>query len=68
MNLIKTFPPGKEGVTFRTEEERDEAILNLVHIAGTHVMFENQEIVAYNALVNPALKEKVRVVTYMYGL
>ena len=31
-------------------------------------MFENQEIVAYNALVNPALKEKVRVVTYMYDL
>ena len=46
------------GVTFKTEEERDLAILNLVNIAGTHVMFENQEIVAYNALVNPALKEK----------
>ena len=49
---------GQEGVTFKTEEERDLAILNLVNIAGTHVMFENQEIVAYNALVNPALKEK----------
>ena len=48
-----------EGVTFKTEEERDSAILNLVNIAGTHVMFENQEIVAYNALVNPALKQKV---------
>ena len=49
---------GEVGVTFKTEEERDLAILNLVNIAGTHVMFENQEIVAYNALVNPALKEK----------
>ena len=48
-----------QGVTFKTEEERDSAILNLVNIAGTHVMFENQEIVAYNALVNPALKQKV---------
>ena len=52
-----------QGVTFKTEEERDSAILNLVNIAGTHVMFENQEIVAYNALVNPALKEKVVFIT-----
>ena len=59
VNFIKKYPPGNEGVTFKTEEERDQAILNLVNIAGTHVMFENQEIVAYNALMNPALKEKV---------
>ena len=55
---IILFNLGEVGVTFKTEEERDLAILNLVNIAGTHVMFENQEIVAYNALVNPALKEK----------
>lgn len=55
---------GEVGVTFKTEEERDLAILNLVNIAGTHVMFENQEIVAYNALVNPALKEKGSKMTY----
>lgn len=29
-------------MTFKTEEERDSAILELVNIAGTHVMFENQ--------------------------
>ena len=34
-------------------------MLELVHEAGTHVMFENQEIVAHNALVNPALRRKV---------
>ena len=34
-------------------------MLELVHEAGTHVMFENQEIVAHNALVNPALRSKV---------
>ena len=33
---------GDVGVTFKTEEERDSAILELVNIAGTHVMFENQ--------------------------
>ena len=49
---------GEEGLTFLTEKERDDAILNLVHVAGTHVVFENLEIIAYNTLVNPDLKGK----------
>ena len=46
-------------------------MLELVHEAGTHVMFENQEIVAHNALVNPALRSKVTaswVMNYMQQL
>ena len=46
-------------------------MLELVHEAGTHVMFENQEIVAHNALVNPALRRKVTaslVMNYMQQL
>ena len=58
LNQLSIQTTGEEGITFKTEKERDSAILNLVHVAGTHVMFENLEIVAYNSLVNPALKEK----------
>ena len=44
-------------MTFKTEEERDDAYVNLVNLAGTHVAFDNLEIVAYNALVQPQLKK-----------
>ena len=51
---------GEEGIAFADSDERDDAILNLVNIAGTHVVFENREIVAYNALHDPNLKNRPR--------
>ena len=60
MENLKNHFRGEEGIAFADTAERDDAILNLVNIAGTHVVFENREIVAYNALHDPNLKNRPR--------
>ena len=63
------------GITFASEAERTVALINDIQQAGTHVLlevfninmssilnltvFQNVETIAYYALVNPDLKDKV---------
>ena len=51
---------GQVGVSSRTAEERTEALLESVQREGTHVMFENKEVVAWTIQNTVELRNKAR--------
>lgn len=51
---------GQLGVSSRTAEERTEALLESVQREGTHVMFENKEVVAWTIQNTVELRNKAR--------
>ena len=55
-NFLSTS--GEEGLTPSTAEERTEAIVEKVEKAGTHVIFDNQEVAAWVVHTRPELKYK----------
>ena len=50
---------GQLGEVSKTPEERSLALVEKVQEAGTHVMFENKEVVAWTIQNNQRLKNKV---------
>ena len=49
---------GEVGEASKTVEERSVALVEDVHVGGTHVMFENKEVVAWTIKTDPQLKYK----------